>query len=118
MTDFREVVSLRSGEALPVGGVVGDGILAIGRMFVWMRTGLDFDDVDYVDRADELDVPILLFHGTDDDKVPYVVGEALATARPDLVSFETVADSAHVRAWNEDPEAYRAAVLEFIDSVS
>jgi pimeloyl-ACP methyl ester carboxylesterase len=114
LANFRQVIDLRSGEALPVGGIVGDSFLAVGRMFVQMRTGLSFARVDYVAQADELDVPILLFHGTDDDKVPYAVGKALADARPDLIDLVTVNDAAHVRAWNEDPAGYRAAVLEFM----
>ena len=114
MADLREVVRLRSSEALPVGGPVGDAVLAVGRTVTWLRTGLDFDTVDYVDRADELDVPVLLFHGEDDPSVPFAVGEALADARPDLVEFHPVTDAAHVRAWNEDPDAYASTIAAFL----
>jgi uncharacterized protein len=115
--DLRETVAIRSGEALPVGGPLGDSLLAVGRLFTWLRTGLDFDTVDYVDRADGLDMPILLFHGTDDSTVPYEVGESLALARPDLVEFHTVADGGHVRAWNEDPEGYARIVTDFLERI-
>ena len=112
--DMREITALRSGEALPVGGFLGDSLMAVGRLFTTVRTGLDFDDVDYVERADELDMPVLLFHGSDDPTVPIAIGEALADARPDLVEMHLVEDAAHVRAWNEDPEAYRSVVLDFL----
>jgi len=112
--DMRQVVSLRSGEALPVGGPIGGSLLAMGRLITWMRTGLDFDTVDYVDRAGDLSVPILLFHGKDDDSVPFPVGEALARARPDLVEFHPLDGAGHVKAWNEGPEEYRQIVTDFL----
>lgn len=112
--DVREVVQLRSGEALPIGGPIGDSILAVGRTVTWLRTGVDFDEIDYVDRADELDMPILLFHGTEDGTIPVEISENLAAARPDLVESHILNDTTHVRAWNEDPEAYSDLVKEFL----
>ena len=115
--DFREIISLRSGEALPVGGVIGDSFLAVGRLFTWLRTGLDFDTVDYIERADSLNVPILLFHGRLDEVAPFAVGEALAAARPDLVEFHPIDGGAHVRAWNEGPDAYGRIVESFLKRI-
>ncbi len=117
MADFRQLIDLRSGEALPIGGFVGDSLLAVGRALVWVRTGLDFDDVDYVDRAEVLNTPILLLHGIDDTEVPFAVGQALADARPDLVDLEPIEDAAHVRAWNEDPATFRDMVAGFLEEV-
>lgn len=117
VADFREIVALRSGEALPIGGVIGDSLLAVGRMVTWLRVGLDFDTVDYIDRAGDLDAPILLFHGTDDTTVPFQIGRSLADARPDLVEFHPIPDAAHVRAWNEDPDGYSQIVREFLDRI-
>jgi alpha-beta hydrolase superfamily lysophospholipase len=118
LADMREVVRLRSGEALPVGGPVGDSILAVGRLFVWLRTGLDFDRVDYTDRADELDMPVLWFHGTEDSTVPYEIAEQFRDARPDLVELHPISDAVHVRAWNEDREGFKGKVTSFLDRVS
>lgn len=115
--DLRQVVGLRSGEALPIGGPVGDSLLGVGRLITWIRTGVDFDTVDYVDRSGGLTVPILLFHGRDDDSVPFPVGESLAEARPDLVEFHPVDDAGHVKAWNEDPDEYRRIVTEFLEGL-
>lgn len=115
--DIREIASLRSGEALPVGGFVGDSIMAFGRLFVSIRTGLDFDAIDYVDRAEELDIPVLLFHGADDPTVPVEIGQALADARPDLVELHVIDDAAHVRAWNEGPDAYASTVGGFLERI-
>lgn len=118
VADMREIVRLRSGEALPVGGPVGDSILAVGRLFVWLRTGLDFDRVDYIDRAQELDMAVLWFHGTEDTGVPFAVAEQFQDARPDLVELHPIPDAVHVRAWNEDPEVFKATVTDFLNRVS
>jgi uncharacterized protein len=112
--DLREIVRLRSGEALPVGGPLGASFLAAGRAFAWLRTGLDFDAIDYVGRANALTTPILLFHGTDDTTIPMEIGQALAEARPDLVEFHPIEGGFHVRAWNEDPVQYRATLGRFL----
>jgi uncharacterized protein len=116
--DLRETVRLRSGEALPVGGIIGDTILAAGRAVTWLRSGIDFDTVDYVDRADELDVPVLLFHGDLDPKIPVEVATSFAEARPDLVEYHRLGSGAHVRAWNEGPEAYAATLRDFLGRVT
>jgi fermentation-respiration switch protein FrsA (DUF1100 family) len=77
-------------------------------------TGVDFDVVDYIDRAASLDMPILLFHGTEDGTVPHAISENLTAARPDLVQFHSIPDADHVRAWNEDPDWYRDTVTAFL----
>lgn len=115
--DLREIVQLRSGEALPIKGFIGDSLLAAGRLVTTLRTGLDFDQVDYVERADGLSVPILLLHGADDTTVPIEIGQSLAAARPDLVEFHPIDDAAHVRAWNEDPDWYAQTVAEFLGRI-
>lgn len=115
--DIREITNLRSGEALPVGGFLGDSLIAAGRLFVTLRTGLDFDAVDYVDRADELNMPVLVFQGTDDPTVPVEISQALAAARPDLIRLQVIEDAAHVRAWNEDPDSYQTAINGFLEQV-
>jgi pimeloyl-ACP methyl ester carboxylesterase len=117
IADFREIINLRSEEALPIGGPLGDSILAVGRMFVWIRTGLDFDRIDYLERADELDMPVLYFHGEDDD-IPIVIAEQYAEARPDLIEFHPIPDAVHVRAWNEDSDEYEMVVADFLERVT
>jgi pimeloyl-ACP methyl ester carboxylesterase len=115
LADLRMVVGIRAGEGIPIGGPIGDSLVAVARLFTSMRTGVDFGTVSYVDRAADLTAPVLLFHGTDDDSVPFAVGEALADARPDLIEFHPLQGAYHVRAWNEDPDAYREIVTRFLN---
>jgi len=79
-----------------------------------IRFDIDWEAMNYLRRADELTAPVLLFHGDDDHTVPVETSDALAEARPDLVTFIRVEGAGHVRSWNTDPEAYEAAVRDFL----
>ena len=57
--------------------------------------------------------PMLLFHGQDDDTVPFSSSERLAELAGDRIGFVPYLGN-HVRAWNVDPDAYRAEVTDFL----
>lgn len=86
----------------------------VAQGIVTLRTGLRWGELSLLGRADELDVPILLFHGDADDVVPVEGSDALAEARPDLVTYVRVPGAGHVQSWNVDPEAYDAALDGFL----
>lgn len=92
--------------------LLGTGIVAR------LRAGVSVAAVDHVARAGELGVPILLFHGEEDDSVPLGSSERLADALPEAVTFVLVADAGHVRSWNADPEGYAAAVTAFLEGLA
>ena len=94
---------------------IGDSLVAAGKLITELRSGIDFAEIDYVARANELTVPIVMMHGTEDSTVPYSVGRALADARPDLIEFHPVSDAAHVRAWNEDRQQYCDVIESFLE---
>ena len=87
---------------------------ATGRRLAGYRFDIDWGELNYLSRADELRVPILLFHGDDDDRVPVETSDALAEARPGIVTYVRASGAGHVRSWNMDPDAYAAAVREFL----
>jgi hypothetical protein len=78
------------------------------------RIGIDFDDFDWVARADEIDVPVLAFHGPDDTFVPWGPTHDLAQARPDVVTLVQVDEAGHTRSWNAGPAAYEAELAAFL----
>jgi pimeloyl-ACP methyl ester carboxylesterase len=119
MLDFGRTVDLNaSREELPLLGIpVPSSLTSVARWMAGIRFGVDWGELDYLSRADELDVPILLIHGVDDEDVPIDTSEALAEARPDLVTFVRVADAAHMEAWNVDPEAYATNVVSFLQAL-
>lgn len=119
MLDFGRTVDLNaSGEELPMIGLpLPSSLTAVAKWMASLRYGIDWDELDYLATADELDVPILLIHGQEDEDVPIQTSEELAEARPDLVTFVPVPEAAHMEAWNVDPQAYERAVVSFLTAV-
>jgi pimeloyl-ACP methyl ester carboxylesterase len=98
--------------------VVPGIVITTGKIIAESRFDLDFDELNYLKRADELTVPILLFHGDDDPTAPVTTSDALAEARPDIVTYVRVADAGHVRSWNAGPAAYEALVRDFLEQAA
>lgn len=86
---------------------------------VWRRVvgtegPLDLRRLDWVTRAAELHLPILLLHSDDDEFVPSGPSRRLAVARPDLVTFESFPHARHCREWNTDPQRWEREVARFL----
>lgn len=111
--DWRATLALQAADrGLP------SALATVAAQITEWRIGMDFDDFDWVARADELDVPVLAFHGPADSYVAWEPTRDLATARPDLVTFEQIDGAGHTRSWNTDPERYEAAVASFVAAVA
>lgn len=80
-----------------------------------LPTKVPLRDLDWVARAAELPVPILIIHGNDDDSVPIRVSEALRELRPDLVELEAF-NSGHSMTWNSNPERWRSIVTAWLST--
>lgn len=79
------------------------------------RVGINFRDL----RSDPaaLDVPTLLIHGEADPVVPVELSDALAAARPDVVTYLRVPGAGHVRAWNAAPDHVEMSLGAFLEAV-
>lgn len=104
-------------EAAAVERGVPTALTPLAQGVVSLRTGLRWGQLDLLERVDELDDPILLFHGDADTVVPIEGSEELAAARPDLVEYVRVPGAAHVRSWETDPDGYEKALLRFLDDI-
>jgi pimeloyl-ACP methyl ester carboxylesterase len=93
-------------------------LTGVAKVLTSARFGVDWGEMDHLARADEIEAPLLLFHGDADEKVPMETSARLARLRPDIVTHVAVEGASHVAAWNVDPEAYEAAVREFLDRVA
>ena len=87
------------------------------KLFSTLRFGVDWGALDFLSRADELTVPILLFHGDADDTVPIETSLEFAEKLPELVELHTFAEAGHVHAWNLYTDEYEGLVRDFIERI-
>ena len=88
----------------------------LARRLVGLEGPLDLRLMDWVGRAEELALPILLLHSDADDYVPSGPSRRLAQARPDLVTYVPSAQARHTKEWNVDPQGWERAVREFVQT--
>ena len=96
--------------------VVIPPLLVSTRWISTWRSGLEFGQVEHLERADELppDVPLLLTHGTADTTVPFEPTRELATTLGDQATYVEYDGVDHVREWNSDP-GFDADVAELLE---
>ncbi len=75
---------------------------------------VDLRAMDWVRRAEELQLPALLLHSDADDYVPSGPSQRLAQARPDLITYVASSTARHTKEWNVDPQGWESAVREFV----
>ncbi len=92
-------------------------IVHFGKWVAGMRFGIDWQRMNYLNRASELRVPILILHGEKDNLVPAPISKSLAQARPDIVRYIGFPEAEHARSWNLDPEKYEAEVRQFVEEI-
>lgn len=92
-------------------------IVALAKGLASLRYGVDWGGLDQIRHVDELEIPILLFHGDADEEVPVrssdLFVEAAAEAEQ-LVRYERVEGAGHGEAWNVARARYEAAVRTFL----
>jgi fermentation-respiration switch protein FrsA (DUF1100 family) len=116
--DFERAVEHQANrERIPLIGLPLPGVLVeTSEWLADVRFGVDWEYTDYLARAEELSVPILLIHGTEDETVPLATSEDLARTRPDLVrDFYVVGGAGHVESWNLDPLEYERHLQAFLE---
>ena len=113
MLDFEATVDLAAGRRnLP-------GILTtLAKRITGFRFDVNWGELDYLKRSEDILAPVLLFHGDADETVPVSVSITLAERLPDLVTYVPFSGAPHVGSWNMDPERYETAVREFVERVA
>lgn len=89
-----------------------------GRAFTGLAEPLDLARLDFVTRAAEIDRPVLILHSDDDGFVPATASQALALARPDLVTLEEFTVARHVKLWNYDRDRWEAAIRVWLGELA
>ncbi len=82
------------------------------------RAGFRFAELRALDHLEAFSRPTLLIHGDADVIVPVEVSDALASARPDTVTYLRVPGAGHVQGWNVDRRSYERAVNDFVTRVT
>ena len=116
MLDFSAAVDLGArNRSLPVVGLpIPDTLTSTAKWMAGIRFDVAWGDLDYLERVGELAVPILLFHGGEDDIVPVDTSDQLAELQPDLVTYLRVDEAPHIGSWNLDPDRYEKEFAEFL----
>ncbi len=107
--DWREILSFQASEmGLP--GIASTPVeWAIGA-----RIDADWDDLDALRHPEALQLPILLFHGTEDEVVPIATSEDLAAELPRWVTYYHAPGAGHTEAWNVNPGLYERRLRDFL----
>jgi len=111
--DWREILSFNATEmglpsfsTLPVEWAIG------------ARIDADWESLEAVEHAKDFQLPILLFHGTDDGLVPISISDEFAAALPRWVTYHRVPEADHVEAWNVAPRLYERRLTAFLQRVA
>lgn len=86
-----------------------------GRRFTGQQEAIDLARLDFVRRAAELSLPVLLMHSDGDTYVPSAGSAALARSRPDIVHYARFDGAGHTRLWNYDPARWNREIREWLD---
>jgi alpha-beta hydrolase superfamily lysophospholipase len=81
------------------------------------RIDADWGSLDAISHPDAFQLPILLFHGTEDDVVPISTSNDFAEALPRWVTYFRVPEAGHTEAWNVDPRLYERRLAAFLRRV-
>ncbi len=109
--DFSAIIDYQ-GERRNVPGPV----IWLSKGLASLRFDIDWERLDYLERLDDLAIPLLVFHSRADDTIPYESSAELAERFPGLVTLITFDTAPHADGWNTDPERYETAVRRFLAS--
>ena len=111
--DWKEILSFNATDmgfpsfaSLPVEWAIG------------ARIDADWDSLDAAENPEDFQLPILLFHGIDDDLIPISTSDEFAASLPRHVTYFRVPEAGHTEEWNVDPELYEERLRAFLRRVA
>ena len=112
--DFEAMIDELAPQQIPAVVPFPSALTEMAKFLAAHRFGIDYRAIDYLERVEALSVPVLLLHGSADARVPILLSDRLAEARPDIVEYEIFDGAIHVGSWNQDRERYQHAVRRFL----
>lgn len=88
-----------------------------GALLTGQSSPIDLPSLDFVARAAELHVPILILHSDDDGYVPATGSRRLAELRGDLVTLVSFRRARHTRLWNYDRDRWNGAIRDWFGTL-
>jgi len=82
-----------------------------------LRYGVDFSAMDFREAVIESEIPVLLFHGDDDEWVPVEMSDYIASMRTTNLTYVRYENVGHVTSWNADPSRYVRELSTFLNSL-
>ena len=82
-----------------------------------LRYGVDFSAMDFREAVIESEIPVLLFHGDDDEWVPIEMSDYIASMRTTNLTYVRYENVGHVTSWNADPARYVRELSTFLNSL-
>ena len=82
-----------------------------------LRYGVDFSAMDFREAVIESQIPVLLFHGDDDEWVPVEMSDYIASMRTTNLTYIRYENVGHVTSWNADPARYITELSTFLNSL-
>jgi pimeloyl-ACP methyl ester carboxylesterase len=81
---------------------------------VGARIDADWSSLDAIAHPQDFQLPVLLFHGTEDSIVPIATSDELAAELPRWVTYHRVPKAEHTESWNVDPRLYERRLRAFL----
>lgn len=91
-------------------------LLPTTELVAGLMYGVDTPSLEQTDDDRTFDVPTLLFHGAQDDFVPFTPSLRLSQ-QARRVEYVGIEGAGHVRSWNADSERYEQALAEFLAGI-
>jgi len=90
---------------------------ALGKYISALRFDINWEDLNYISRVDQLTLPLLLFHGDADTTVPIEISDSLATRWLGMLTYAPIHGATHIRSWNVNPDLYEKEVSRFLQDL-
>lgn len=82
---------------------------------VGARIDADWSSLDAIAHPQDFQLPVLLFHGTEDSIVPIATSDEFAAELPRWVTYYRLPKAEHTESWNVDPRLYERRLRAFLD---
>ena len=87
------------------------------KVFTEVRYGVDFQKMDFTNAVINSEIPVLLFHGDDDEWVPVEMSDFVAENRDKNFTYIRYENVGHVTSWNADPDNYVYQLSLFLEGL-